>query len=80
MHSHKLKTAAPAGVDIKKVHVKEGSSCPSSASHRQHQKAVRSARKRVAQTQPEGFEDPKSAKKVCKLQRSIYGLKQSSRK
>jgi Reverse transcriptase (RNA-dependent DNA polymerase) len=31
-------------------------------------------------TQPEGFEDSKSAKKVCKFQRSIYGLKQSSRK
>ena len=24
--------------------------------------------------QPEGFFDPKAAKKVCKLQRSIYGL------
>ena len=24
--------------------------------------------------QPKGFVDPKDAKKVCKLQRSIYGL------
>jgi transposase InsO family protein len=29
--------------------------------------------------QPEGFVDPKDAKKVCKLQRSIYELKQASR-
>jgi hypothetical protein len=29
--------------------------------------------------QPEGFVDPKGANKVCKLQRSIYGLKQTSR-
>src|SRR3954465_1034918 len=29
--------------------------------------------------QPEGFVDPKGANKVCKLQRSIYGLKQASR-
>src|SRR5215216_5707333 len=28
--------------------------------------------------QPEGFVDPKSAKKVCKLQQSIYGLLQAS--
>ena len=30
-------------------------------------------------TQPEGFVDPKNAGKICKLQRSIYGLKQASR-
>ena len=29
--------------------------------------------------QPEGFLDPKNADKVCKLQRSIYGLVQASR-
>src|SRR4051812_40508933 len=29
--------------------------------------------------QPEGFTDPRNAGKVCKLQRSIYGLKQASR-
>jgi hypothetical protein len=29
--------------------------------------------------QPEGFINPKDANKVCKLQRSIYGLKQASR-
>src|SRR3990170_8819677 len=29
--------------------------------------------------QPEGFIDPKDANKVCKLQRSIYGLVQASR-
>jgi hypothetical protein len=29
--------------------------------------------------QPEGFDDPKGANKVCKLQRSIYGLVQASR-
>ena len=29
--------------------------------------------------QPEGFVDPKDADKVCKLQRSIYGLVQASR-
>ena len=28
--------------------------------------------------QPEGFVDPKGASKVCKLQRSIYGLVQAS--
>src|SRR3954465_15327950 len=30
--------------------------------------------------QPEGFIDPRNAGKVCKLQRSIYGLKQASRR
>ena len=29
--------------------------------------------------QPEGFVDPKGANKLCKLQRSIYGLVQASR-
>ena len=29
--------------------------------------------------QPEGFADSENAGKVCKLQRSIYGLKQASR-
>jgi hypothetical protein len=29
-------------------------------------------------TQPEGFIDPKNAEKICKLQKSIYGLKQAS--
>ena len=33
----------------------------------------------VYMTQPEGFVDPKNSGKVCKLQRSIYGLKQASR-
>ncbi|KAG8503385.1 hypothetical protein CXB51_001330 [Gossypium anomalum] len=33
----------------------------------------------VYMTQPEGFVDPKDAGKICKLQRSIYGLKQASR-
>ena len=28
--------------------------------------------------QPEGFVNPKGANKVCKLQRSIYGLVQAS--
>ena len=29
--------------------------------------------------EPEGFLDPKGATKMCKLQRSIYGLAQASR-
>ena len=29
--------------------------------------------------QPEGFVDPKGVKKMCKLQRSFYGLVQASR-
>ncbi|GJX37960.1 retrotransposon protein, putative, ty1-copia subclass [Tanacetum coccineum] len=33
----------------------------------------------VYMMQPEGFVDPKHPNKVCKLQRSIYGLKQTSR-
>ncbi|KAK8694561.1 hypothetical protein V6N13_072109 [Hibiscus sabdariffa] len=33
----------------------------------------------VYMTQPEGFVTPENAGKVCKLQRSIYGLKQGSR-
>ena len=33
----------------------------------------------VYMTQPEGFVTPENADKVCKLQRSIYGLKQASR-
>src|SRR3954463_754866 len=33
----------------------------------------------VYMTQPEGFVNPEDASKVCKLQRSIYGLKQASR-
>ena len=33
----------------------------------------------VYMTQLEGFSDPKETRKVCKLQRSIYGLKQASR-
>ncbi|KAL4310435.1 hypothetical protein GQ457_01G017510 [Hibiscus cannabinus] len=32
----------------------------------------------VYMTQPEGFVTPENARKVCKLQRSIYGLKQAS--
>ena len=30
----------------------------------------------VYMKQPEGFVDPRNPNKVCKLQRSIYGLKQ----
>ena len=33
----------------------------------------------VYMMQPEGFVDPKNANKVCKLQRSNYGLVQASR-
>nr|ABA97705.1 retrotransposon protein, putative, Ty1-copia subclass [Oryza sativa Japonica Group] len=33
----------------------------------------------VYMTQPKGFVDPQSAKKICKLQKSIYGLKKASR-
>ncbi|KAK8676510.1 hypothetical protein V6N13_142084 [Hibiscus sabdariffa] len=33
----------------------------------------------VYMTQPEGFVTPENAGNVCKLQRSIYGLKQASR-
>jgi hypothetical protein len=33
----------------------------------------------VYMTQPEGFVDPENAGKICKLHRSIYGLKQASR-
>nr|GEX15520.1 hypothetical protein [Tanacetum cinerariifolium] len=33
----------------------------------------------IYMVQPEGFVDPNHPRKVCKLQRSIYGLKQSSR-
>ena len=32
----------------------------------------------VYMIQPEGFVNPRYAGKVCKLQRSIYGLKQAS--
>jgi hypothetical protein len=32
----------------------------------------------VYMTQPEGFVDPNHARKICKLQKSIYGLKLAS--
>ena len=35
--------------------------------------------KELYMMQPEGFVNPKDANKVCKLQRSIYGLVQASR-
>ncbi|GJX68701.1 retrotransposon protein, putative, ty1-copia subclass [Tanacetum coccineum] len=34
----------------------------------------------IYMVQPEGFVDPNHHRKVCKLQRSIYGLKQTSRR
>ena len=33
----------------------------------------------VYMIQPEGFVDPTNARKICKLWKSIYGLKQASR-
>ena len=33
----------------------------------------------VFMTQPEGFTDPEYTNSVCKLHKSIYGLKQASR-
>jgi hypothetical protein len=39
----------------------------------------RNLAKDVYITQPEGFVDPKHGEKICKLQKSIYGLKQASR-
>ena len=35
--------------------------------------------KELYMIQPEGFVNPKGANKMCKLQRSIYGLVQASR-
>ena len=34
--------------------------------------------KKSCMMQPEGFVNPKGTKKICKLQRSIYGLVQAS--
>ena len=34
---------------------------------------------KVYMTQPDGFVDPNSPRKVCKLQKFIYGLNQASR-
>jgi hypothetical protein len=36
-------------------------------------------KKELYMVQPKGFGDPKNAEIVCKVQRSIYGLKQASR-
>jgi len=35
--------------------------------------------KDVYMMQPEGFVNPSNARKICKLHKSIYGLKQASR-
>jgi hypothetical protein len=37
-----------------------------------------SIKEKLYKVQPEGFVDPKDANKVCKLQRSNYGLNQAS--
>ncbi|GJV99255.1 retrotransposon protein, putative, ty1-copia subclass [Tanacetum coccineum] len=42
-------------------------------------KACLVAKEDIYMVQPEGFGDPKHPRKVCKLQRSIYRLKQASR-
>ena len=39
----------------------------------------RNLEENVYMIQPEGFMAPEDARKVCKLKRSIYGLKQASR-
>ena len=39
----------------------------------------RNLSKDVYKTQPEGFVEPNHPDKICKLQRSTYGLKQASR-
>src|SRR5215216_6355028 len=39
---------------------------------------VTNTKEELYMMQPEGFVNPKSANKVCKLQRSIYGLVQAS--